>query len=172
MTTATRQSELSARTTHGRAVNAVAEFLRSTLSVPNIYLEPRNVAVKNVDVLAVDRAGAGDLHGVSINVPSFLFVSSLTNLRSLLAELRTYPTHYRYLALPKTEALLQALPNLQLFSPDGIGRVGILTLEERQEGLPLVQLAVIPERYRVPSSIMDRNDKFLAKNRPDIEVRI
>ncbi len=32
---------LTLRQQKGRAVNAVAELLRKTLSVPNIYLEPR-----------------------------------------------------------------------------------------------------------------------------------
>ena len=46
-------------------MNAVAELLRQTLSVPNIYLEPTSFLIA-ADVLAVDRAGAGDLHAVEI----------------------------------------------------------------------------------------------------------
>lgn len=174
MTTAIRQSELSTRTRHGRAVNAVAEFLRSSLSVPNIFLEPRNLGASKIDVLAVDRAGAGDLHGVEIKIPS-LPASPLalqSQLRFDLNKLNANPTHYRYLALPKTEPLLRILRKLQLFSPDGIGRTGILLLSDRTDGLPSAEVAVKPERYRVSAADMEKVDRFLARNRPDIEVRI
>jgi hypothetical protein len=171
MTATAKATELSARTRHGRAVNAVAEFLRSSLTVPNIYLEPRRFSSPRIDLLAVDRAGAGDLHGVEIKVPN-LFVTTLPNLRAYAAELKEYPTHYRYLALPKAEALLRHLPKLQLFSPDGIGRVGILLVSEQEDGLPMVEVALKPERYRVPAENMQRVDRFLARNRPDMEVRI
>lgn len=171
MTTLTKPKELNNRTRHGRAVNVIAEFLRSTLSVPNIYIEPRFASQRRLDLLAVDRAGAGDLHGVEVKVPNLL-VSSLTNLRAYTLQLKSYPTHYRYLALPKTEAMLGLLPKLQLFSPDGLGRIGILLLEEREEALPAVEVAIRPERYRVPPTSMERIDKFLKRNRPDIEVRI
>lgn len=176
MTTAIRQSELSARTRHGRAVNAVAEFLRSSLSVPNIYLEPRNLGAPAIDVLAADRAGAGDLHGVEIvemeiktPAPSSRLLTILT---SHAKQLGLLPTHYRYLALPKIGFILQLLPKLELFSPDGIGRTGILLLSEQTDGLPLVEVAIKPERYRVPASAMEKVDRFLARNRPDMEVRI
>jgi hypothetical protein len=171
MTTIVKPTELKIRTRRGRAINAVAEFLRSSLSVPNIYLEPRNFSKPGVDLLAVDRAGAGDLHGVEIKVPN-LFVNSLADLRRYITELKAYPTHYRYLALPRTEALLELLPKVQLFSPDGIGRIGILLVSEREDGLPLVEIAIKPERFRVSAPIMQGVDRFLARSRPDMEVRI
>src|SRR5271165_270487 len=58
---------LTLRQQRGRAVNAVAEVLRKKLLVPNIYLEPHSHPLA-VDVLAVDRAGAGDLHAVLIKL--------------------------------------------------------------------------------------------------------
>lgn len=162
------------RTRHGRAVNAIAEFLRSNLSVPNIYLEARNFGASRIDVLAVDRAGAGDLHGVEIKIPSLPVHPSGLQSQVLfsLNKLNAYPMHYKYLALPRTEPLLRVLPKLQLFSPDGIGRTGILLLSEQADSLPLVEAAIKPERYRVSSSAMEKVDRFLERNRPDIEVRI
>jgi hypothetical protein len=169
MTTLAKPRELSNRTTRGRAINSIAEFLRSSLTVPNIYIEPS--IHPNLDLLAVDRGGAGDLHGVEIDTPRPSLAPRAQLLRPL-ARLKAHPTHYRYLALPKTESLLRLLPELQLFSPDGIGRTGILLLSEQLDGLPLVELAIKAERYRVPPASMEKIDKFLAKNRPDIEVRI
>ena len=177
MTTITKSPELNVRTRHGRAVNAVAELLRSSLSVPNVYLEPHNLGASKIDVLAVDRAGAGDLHGVEIKIPGPSVpplgprTQRLQMLRDL-AQLQAYPTHYKYLALPKTDSLVRLLPELRLFSPDGIGRTGILLLSEQTDGLPLVEIAIKPERYRVSPPDMEKIDRFLARNRPDIEVRI
>ena len=40
MTVKEESRKLTSRQREGRAINAVAELLRRTLSVPNIYLEP------------------------------------------------------------------------------------------------------------------------------------
>lgn len=167
---ATKYTGLSIRTRHGRAINAVAEYFRTKLSVPNIYFEPK-LGTLRLDLLAVDRAGSGDLHVAEIKIPNN-FVTSLSNLRAYVARLQQWPAHYRYLVLPRTSELMSLLPKLSLFSSDGIGRSGILLLTERPDGLPQVELAVQPERYRVPSPVMERVDKFLRSARPDIEVRI
>jgi|SRR6185437_1160879 len=172
MTTLAKPRELSNRTRRGRAINSIAEFLRSSLTVPNIYIEPH--IHPHLDLLAVDRGGGGDLHGVEVEIPSAPLgpVALEGTLIIPLSQLNEHPTHYKYLALPKTGALLRILPKLQLFSSDGIGRTGILLLSEQADGLPLVEIAIKPERYRVSSASMEKVDKFLAKNRPDIEVRI
>jgi hypothetical protein len=165
-----KNAGLSSRTRHGRAMNAVAEYFRSKLSVPNIYFDPKP-ATPQIDLLAVDRAGSGDLHGAEIKIPNN-FASSLPTLQAYVVRLGTWPTHYRYLALPSTPQLVALLPRLKLFSSDGIGRVGILLVSEPELGLPRVELAVQPERYRVHATTMQKIDKFLARSRPDIEVRI
>ncbi len=167
---AARQTGLSDRTRHGRATNAVAELFRSKLSVPNIYLDPK-LATPQIDLLAVDKAGSGDLHGVEVKIPNH-FASSLPNLRANVARLKVWPAHFRYLALPKSRAIENMLPKLQLFSPDGFGRIGILLVTEPESGLPQVEIAIPPERYRVPAEGVQKVDKFLAKTRPDIETRI
>lgn len=174
MTTLAKPRELSNRTRRGRAINSIAEFLRSSLTVPNIYIEPHIQG--RFDLLAVDRGGAGDLHGVEI-VGLELKLPAPSSSPDLIALVTTHldrmklnPAHFKYLALPKT--LMQLLPKLQLFSPDGIGRTGILLLSAQDDDLPVVEFAVKPERYRVPSASMEKVDRFLARNRPDIEVRI
>jgi hypothetical protein len=165
------QSGLTDRTRHGRAVNAVAEYFRVKLAVPNIYFEPSSLVTPRFDLLAVDRAGSGDLHAAEIKVPN-IFVSSLSNLRGYVARLKEWPAHFRYLALPDTPAVSKLLPKLALFSPDGIGRTGIFLLREVESGLPQVELAVQPERYRIPKPAMEKVDRFLARAMPDIETRI
>jgi hypothetical protein len=167
---ADNHTKLSDRTRHGRAVNAVANYFRSNLSVPNISFDPR-LSGSEFDILAVDRAGSGDLHGIEVKIPNS-FVSSISNLRAYVARLKELPTHFRYLALPKNPKIIELLPKLQLFSSDGIGRVGVLLVSEPALGLPQIETAVPPERYRVPAAAMAKIDRFLARQRPDIETRI
>ncbi len=61
-------TELSIRRRHGRAVNAVADYLRSQLRVPNVYISPSGGSMSRIDVLAADAAGSGDIHAVDVKV--------------------------------------------------------------------------------------------------------
>ena len=49
-------TDLSVRRRHGRAVNAVADYLRSHLRVPNVYIDPSGAGLSRVDVLEIGRA--------------------------------------------------------------------------------------------------------------------
>jgi hypothetical protein len=179
----------------GRAVNAVAELLRKRLHVPNIYLEPPRSIVA-ADVLAVDRGGAGDLHAVEIKLePDFELKSAkkptdarefnqrqdtwLLSLRKKMkqihGQLMLMPAHYRYLAIPgeSKDLLLGELAPLGLFSPDGIGRLGLIGITDRGDEAPVAELLIAPERFRMsPTKLGMIEAKLLNKVRPDIEVRI
>jgi hypothetical protein len=187
---------LTLRQKEGRAVNAVAELLRKTLSVPNIYLEPQSPSLA-VDVLAVDRAGSGDLHGVEIrlgNVPARERGKNPTNTRALAQQIegqRLYlkreiegirkqimslPTHYKYLAVPQSscDLVLREMGPV-LYSADGIGRIGIISITDRGGEPPTAEIVIAPERFRVDAAKLNRIEKNLINNkkvRPDIEVRI
>lgn len=178
---------LTLRQRKGRAVNAVAEMLRKRLSVPNIYLEPnsRDIAA---DVFAVDRAGAGDLHAVQIRLdrdfdrnpasPTFdpsgwmLHVKELS--REIVRHLVDTPAHFKYLAITRESwDLLAGEFAASLYSPDGIGRIGIIQIVERGDDPPIAELSIAPERFRVdPVKLGNIEKKLLQKVRPDIEVRI
>jgi hypothetical protein len=185
---------LTLRQKEGRAVNAVAELLRKTLSVPNIYLEPHSPAV---DVLAVDRAGSGDLHGVEIKLGNVLpgekgknpantraliqqIEGQRLHLKRRIEEIRKQimllPTHYKYLAVPQSscDLMLKEMRPL-LYSPDGIGRIGIISITDQGEEPPTGEIVIAPERFRVDAAKLGKIEKNLINNkkvRPDIEVRI
>jgi len=180
---------LTRRQQKGRAVNAVAELLRKRLSVPNIYLEPRLPYIA-ADVFAVDRAGAGDLHAVEIKLEDELRGKStvaaaldpkrwmLTQLKAMskeiLGQLMALPAHYKYLAIPRSswDLVMGELGPL-LYSSDGIGRVGIVAITDRGQHPPTAELSIVPERFRVDAAkLRNIETRFLAKVRPDIEVRI
>jgi hypothetical protein len=189
--------ELTLRQREGRAINAVAELLRRKLSVPNIYLEPPPSLIL-ADVLAVDRGGAGDLHAVEIKLardlnPSEGQQGKPSNPKELQANLDSWypkfseklhgiyqqvmsmPAHYRYFAIPAEsfDLAFGELTHFGLFPVDGIGRLGVITIEDRGEESPTAEMAVVPERFRVdPAKLKSIETRLLAKSRPDIEVRI
>jgi len=176
-TTRNRPQDLTGRQQKGRAINAVAELLRKKLSVPNIYIEPRftNVAA---DVLAVDRAGAGDLHGVKIVLD--LSGPAPKHVRALISETRqelmSLPTHYKYLGINaapgRFEAVARDLTG-DLYAADGIGRIGLIAVTYRGDEPPVAEIVIAPERFRVdPERLRNIEKKYLEKTRPDIEVRI
>ncbi len=173
------------RQREGRAINAVAELLRAKLSVPNIYLEPPKRLI-SADILAVDRAGAGDLHAVEIElwakVPEFSLIAKKILTQSVESRLPTIhrqimsmPAHFRYIAIPNEihHIVLKELSKLGFFSDDGIGKIGIITIHENGDALPLANIVIPAERFRVDSAKLKLIEtKLLDKSRPDIEVRI
>lgn len=171
--------KLTLRQREGRAVNAVAELLRRTLSVPNIYLEPPSGLIA-ADVLAVDRAGAGDLHAVEIKLfekNSILGPRTrlLEIIKSVYLRLMSMPAHFRYLAVPSSYLgiLRGDFSRLGLYAEDGIGRIGIIAIAENGADSPTAEMVLSPERFRIdPVRLSAIETKLLAKSRPDIEVRI
>ncbi len=160
--------ELSLKKRHGRAVNAVANFLRTRLRVPNVYIDPSNAALSKVDVLAADAAGSGDIHAVQVK----LLQAPLTQAaaKNIIDQIKKVPAHYRYLAL--NENLTSIAVGAQLFSSDGIGRVGLLFVSESGNVLPSVKIAVEPERFRLPSDELAQIERYLGRAKPDMFVRV
>ena len=134
---------LTIRQQKGRAVNAVADVLRKKLLVPNIYLEPRSSSI-SADVLAVDRAGSGDLHAVDIKLEDlkrktgssaddprapWMMHLQKRKMKEIQSQLMLLPAHYRYLAIPlQSWHLVESELGPLLYSPDGIGRIGIIVI--------------------------------------------
>jgi len=187
------------RIQHGRAVNAVAEYLRKRLSVPNIFIRPKGFPGLSVDVLAVDHGGAGDLHAVDVRLQPDIEANLPTQSRKpptlksineanralheqhlpkkaeeFHKELMSLPAHYRYLAIMEVnlDGLFRPFADLGFYSPDGIGRIGLITLSQSGDKPPEVQLVIAPERFQVDPKKVTAIDKFLEKAKPDMEIRI
>jgi hypothetical protein len=161
-------AELGVRRRHGRAVNAVADYLRSHLRVPNVYLEPSGPGLSRINVLAMDAAGSGDIHAVEVKLlPAPLTHSAMI---AWIDQIKKIPAHFKYLALNKNPT--SAAMGVQLYSSDGIGRVGLLFVSEPASGSPQVEMAVKPERFRVSASELSKVERFLARAQPDIFVRV
>ncbi len=146
-----------------RGINAVAELLRNQLIVPKIFLTPPWPDSRNrVDLLAVDRAGAGEIHVVEVKIGIGGAVQSPQRIKAM-------PAHYKYIAVigdrryrPSDEGL---------YAADGFGRIGLIQVNEDEAGNLKAELVIAPERFRVDASVFRSVDRFTAKHRADIEVR-
>lgn len=164
----------------GRVVNAVAEMLNRQLHIPNIYLKPELPGAHSVDILAVDRAGSGDLHAVKILIAALAGPKALgLELLVALSRAKRDPFHFYYLVVPAgavtEERGLRLVKAADLFDDSGIGRVGIVALQSELQVAgdpPQARLVVKPERFRMREDSLKRIERFLEKTKPDMAVRI
>lgn len=168
MSVSTLGQQLSLRQRQGRAANAIAELFKKNLRVPHIYLEAGWPALggKRVDVMAVDEAGSGDIHVVEIEL------GSLNKKSSMLRTMKTAPAHFMYLASDFPGLTELAGDVSSLFAKNGIGKVGLISIEEQEDALPLARLISPGERFRMPEERYRDVKRFLYKHQPDIEIRI
>ena len=148
----------------GRLKNAVAEFLQQRLIVPKIFLDAAWPNWRHIDVLAVDRAGAGDIHVIEVK-------ASVDAIENATADLMSIPAHYKYVASFEN-ADLQRIDESRLYAPDGVGRVGIIAIFERPGDKSLhARILITPERFRLEGKYWKEVDAFLASSAPDVEIR-
>lgn len=156
----------------GRGKNAVAQLLSQKLIVPKIFFDARWPSrTTQVDVLAVDRSGAGDVHAVEIKVSKHQLATTLRNLIRL-------PAQYKYLAYFSLSDEQETLftPDSErdgrLYARDGLGRIGTICLYQGEPGEALIaELMIEPERFQVPPTLYEDIDRYLDKHTPDIAVR-
>jgi len=148
-----------------RAKNAVAQFLFRQLIVPKIFVEARwPDSNHRVDVMAVDRSGAGDVHVVEVMSGS----KSASSVNRAAASIMKVPAHFRYVALFPSEGY--SWDGRLLYAPDGIGRVGLIRVTEDDAGNLAAEFLVRPERFRFEGSFKSV-DKFTATHSAFIEIR-
>ena len=148
----------------GRLKNATAEFLQRRLIVPKIFLDAAWPRYHHIDVLAVDRSGAGDIHIAEVKASFAAVYDAVPNLMTL-------PAHYKYVATFE-DSTIQRLDESRLYAPDGVGRIGIILIAERPDDKSLqARLFVAPERFRLENKYWSEVDAFLASSTPDMEIR-
>ena len=170
---------LSDKQREGRAVNAVAELLMRKLLVPKLFLESKGLKVylkpqltltprEFAHVLAVDRAGSGDVYVVDI------FIGPIGSVEQRVQDFvqhvrKVRPAHFNYIAV--SSGLIEFIPRLQLFADDGIGRVGIIEITEYPSSPPQAAVVIPAERFRVEQRWLEAYDKFQKNTRADMEFR-
>ncbi len=93
-------------------------MLERRLAVPKIYLEPPS-SIISADVLAVDRAGVGDLHAVEIKSSSVATIITIKDRgeEPPIAELSITPERFRVDAV-KLSKIERNLINNKKVRPD------------------------------------------------------
>ncbi len=116
---------LSLEQQHSRVENAVAQFLSKALIVPKIFFEAQWPSRRRrVDVLAVDRAGAGEIHIVEVKVGDLDFAQAVRSLDEI-------PAHFKYLALFQNGKHIPA--EKELYTENGMGRVGLIQVAKMRQ---------------------------------------
>jgi hypothetical protein len=166
----------------GRAKNALQDYLVRKLLIPKIYLDA-DLNGTQLDLLAIDRAGVGDVHAVQV-VPvepdgqgdwQFLVTKAaiLVNEHSKL--LCSLPTQYRYVALVGfTPGMERFVPSSELMrrllAEDGVGRIGILSVDLSEDD-PSVRVVLKAERFRSSKEIVELADRYVADHTANWEFR-
>lgn len=164
----------------GRAKNALQNYLIRNLFIPKIYLDAEWNGVP-VEVLAIDRAGVGDVHAVRMVPPQGRYIEDggTQKIGRLVSDLvnafRSFPSHYRYVAVvsddPDTRRFNAAeVIKRDSFAQDGVGRIGILYVDLSEED-PSVRVILKAERFRSSKEIVELADQFVAEHTPNWEIR-
>ncbi len=159
----------------GRAKNAVQDYLIHKLLFPKIYLDTEFNGVR-VDVLAIDRAGVGDVHAVNIVYQG----ADVENaLEVVAANIGTPPAkivpHFIYAAVVNDGPGARGfVPSEQLvqksLAEDGVGRMGILHVDLTEDD-PQVRVILKAERFRSSKEIIELADRYVAEHTANWEVR-
>ena len=156
---------LSIHQQEARTKNAVADFLFRQLIVPKVFVDAHwPNGHSRVDVLAVDRSGAGEVHVVEVK----LGTQALTVAAGVVSSLMQIPAHFRYLAMFENNNYLP--DESSLYAHDGMGRIGVIQVDEDDAGDLAAEIRVRPERFRFDASFK-LVDKFTASHPAYIEIR-
>ena len=156
---------LSAQQQESRTKNAVADFLFRQLIVPKVFVDARwPNEHSRIDVLAVDRSGAGEVHVVEVKVGT----KALATAGGIVADLMQVPAHFKYLAIFENNNYVP--DESSLYALDGMGRIGVIQVKEDDGGDLAAELSVRPERFRFDASFK-LVDKFTASHPAYIEIR-
>jgi len=137
---------------------------------------------KDVDLLAIDRDGSGDVHVVLAYLRP-LFEEELPDtsadrekLEEMIERLSHINAQYKYILGVSSSSAWKSLGDYPVkefsektFSPNGLGRIGIALAAPDQGGAMHVDLTIFPERFRAyvgPSA-----DEFIKQHPADWEVR-
>lgn len=166
----------------GRAKNAIGNFFDRKLAVPKIFFDASWDGTVE-DVLAIDRAGAGDVHLATLTEDVFLtspdgfdFTFS-SELKALLVGMFSRRSQYRHVALrtrtfsaADRRQMVQGWEMMSTFADDGIGRIGLLALDI-SAGEPEVHQIIKAERFRSTKEILALTDAFVQSHTADMEYR-
>ena len=150
-----------------RARDAVSRCLIRSLAVPNVYFDvhwPTVRARRIIDVLAIDRAGVGDVHVVEIKYAA-------RDAFAAIPALLKVPAQFRWIAFYEDtvgpQAIAAAMDKGVLYSPSGMGRVGVIQVASVGEHDLAANIIIRAERFA--GSLRERVKKFTKQHPADVE---
>ena len=156
-----------------RCYEPIARRLIRALMIPKIYFEGTWPVSDHsrIDIVAVDRAGTGDIHVVEV---CRTLNEALTKGTDTIGNI---PAHYRWVAfqgeglLPQDEdAELKLLSQESLLPESGMGRIGVIEVV-RMAGNDLgANIKVKAERFKV-EDIYKLIEEFVNHKEADIEFK-
>jgi hypothetical protein len=160
----------------GRAKNALQNYLIHKLLIPKVYLDAEWNGEK-VDVLAIDRAGSGDVHAVRMVLDENNGENIIWNVLKNVRQFHSFSSHYRYVAAicgsPHSRQAHECYEENAIresFAMDGVGRIGILYVDLTVDD-PKVQVILKAERFRSSKELVEMADQFVAAHTANWEVR-
>jgi len=165
----------------GRAKNALQDHLIHKLLYPKVYFDADWDGWK-LDVLAIDRAGVGDVHGVRLvlwepgHTDDHGYSAYLEKaVAAAVTEFVGFRGHFRYLAVictvPDKQQWIpsKGLKN-QCLAADGVGRLGLLYVDVTEENAE-VEVLLRAERFRSSKELVELADQFVASHTANWEYR-
>jgi hypothetical protein len=166
----------------GRGKNAVLSYLEQKLYVPKIFLDTEWDGC-HVDLLAIDRDGSGDVIAVLLFARRYREDGRVdtgaqqTSMEALIKQFEQIPVNYKYIAavetmrMPDWRAVFRLPDGVadSLFSPDFVGRIGVLHIDAPEDAEARIELIVRPERFR--ARVAKLADEYLQQHLADWEIR-
>ncbi len=149
-----------------RARDAVSRCLIRSLAVPYVYFDARwpDKRGHQVDVLAIDRAGVGDVHVVEIKHAAQAAFDAVESLMKI-------PAQFRWIAFYRESTSSQAIAiamNANILYPsNGMGRVGVIEVLRSGEHDLGANISIRAERFA--GSLKEKVQKFTKAHHADVE---
>ena len=155
-----------------RSKDAIARLMVEMLQVPTIYFDAKWPSSRaEVDILAIDRAGVGDVHIIEVK-------KTLDESLRCGATLMRTPAQFRWVAfyepdwfkkLPQIHRKAEKAP---LFAAERMGRLGVIVVYDEQDRFgDRLHASVVIRAERFAGSNYDEADKFVQSHKPDIMFR-
>ena len=161
---------LAGQVNHARCLEPVGKCLIQHLMVPKIYFERSWAKIYRPDVIAVDRAGTGDIHVVEIK-------QMLKEALELAEKVMLIPAHYKWVAYqgeglrePDVKSARELLSQRPLLPDAGMGRVGVIEVIQMEGNNLGARIRLNAERFKA-EGIWKMADKFVGKEEADYEYR-
>jgi hypothetical protein len=164
----------------GRAKNAVLNYFERTLSVPKIYLDT-DWAGQKVDVLAINRDGAGDVYATLFfsiknhgRGPGYATIRAWEEFENVVSRLKPINAHFKYAVAvqdidSEIDFRLRDEQREKLYAEDGLGRIGALRITFAEDRDPTVEAILKPERFR--AKVIEIADNYMREHTADWEIR-